>query len=412
MLRNLRFGRSRLFVVVSLAAQLVISGGSATSASATSARDGMYPIAGLINYGGLLFGVTKDGGDYNVGTAFSVRRAGGRETIVHSFPGGRNGVAGPDGDLVQVGRLLYGTTGHGGPVDSYGAIYSLNPATGAERLIYAFKFIEGDKSPPNSGLASVGGLLYGMTSNGGPYRAGTIFAVDPATRTETFSLPFGGGVDGARPSSGMTNVDGVLYGTTLEGGSGSAGTLFSFDPATGTKKVLYSFSYGPGGAGPNGKLVVMGRRAYGTTQGGGAFSNGVVYSVDLDKGTESVLHSFNYMVDGASPRGGLIRAGNTLYGTTLLGGDFATGSCHDCGTVFATDTKTGATTVLHGFTGGYDGAVPYSAPIKIGDTLYGTTSSGGRVTRGWPNGCGTVYSLSLATGAEAVLHAFRCSMPH
>jgi uncharacterized repeat protein (TIGR03803 family) len=372
----------------------------------------MYPIAELLDYGGLLFGVTAEGGDYNVGTAFSIRRASGRETVVHAFPGGRSGVAGPDGDLLELGRLLYGTTSHGGPVDSYGAIYSLNPATGAVRLIYSFKFTGEDGSPPNSGLTSVGGLLYGTTINGGSSQAGTIFAIDPATGLETFFLPFNGGGDGARPWSGMTNVDGILYGTTHEGGDSNAGTLFSFDPATGTRKLLYSFSDGPGGAGPNGKLVVIGRRLYGVTDGGGAFSNGVVYSFNLNRGTESVLHSFNYMVDGASPRGGLTRAGNMLYGATLFGGDFAAGSCHDCGTVFATDTRTGVTTMLHGFTGGYDGAVPYGPPIKVGGTLYGTTSSGGRVTRGWPLGCGTVYSLSPVTGVEAVLHAFRCSMPH
>jgi uncharacterized repeat protein (TIGR03803 family) len=75
---------------------------------------------------------------------------------------------------------------------------------------------------------------------------------------------------------------------------------------------------------------------YGTTQGGGSFSNGTVFKVD-PSGTESVLYSFKGPPDGSASLAGLIidNAGN-LYGTTFLGG--SSGNCSfqggGCGTVF------------------------------------------------------------------------------
>src|ERR1041384_2279489 len=76
--------------------------------------------------------------------------------------------------------------------------------------------------------------------------------------------------------------------------------------------------------------------------------------------TFTVLHSFTGS-DGAFPYAGLILSGNTLYGTTALGG----GS--DGGTVFAVNTDGSGFTNLHSFTGRGDGVALEAGLILSGN---------------------------------------------
>jgi uncharacterized repeat protein (TIGR03803 family) len=112
----------------------------------------------------------------------------------------------------------------------------------------------------------------------------------------------------------------------------------------GTETVLYSFAGGPsdGGNPQAGLIADRAGNLYGTTAGGGASGNGVVFKLAPD-GTETVLHSFaGDPSDGLRPYGGLIadRAGN-LYGTTVGGGAPTNGVVFKLvGTGFVTDTYT------------------------------------------------------------------------
>ena len=110
--------------------------------------------------------------------------------------------------------------------------------------------------------------------------------------------------------------------------------------------------------------------------------------------TETVLHSFTGGVDGSTPYAGLVRdiKGN-LYGTTLAGGPSGVG------TVFKI-TPAGTEKILHSFTGGADGGLPYCDLIldTLGN-LYGATNRGGA------NNAGTVFKVT-PTGKETVLHSF------
>ena len=67
---------------------------------------------------------------------------------------------------------------------------------------------------------------------------------------------------------------------------------------------------------------------YGTTQKGGAYNDGVIFSVPINGGTPTIVASFNGS-DGYWPSAGLTLSGNTLYGTTFAGGP------NGWGTVFA-----------------------------------------------------------------------------
>lgn len=86
----------------------------------------------------------------------------------------------------------------------------------------------------------------------------------------------------------------------------------------------------------------------------------------------TVLHRFTGGVDGGIPYAGLVQdAAGNLYGTTYSGGTY------DYGVVFKLST-TGGLAVLYNFTGGADGAYPYAGVVLDAEgNLYGTTYGGG-----------------------------------
>jgi len=110
--------------------------------------DGAYPLAGLINVNGTLYGTTSQGGvactDGNLrscGTVFSITQAG-VERVLYAFKGGTTDGARPVGGLVSLGGTLYGTTEWGGnganSLDyGYGTVFAVTKR-GAERAVYAF----------------------------------------------------------------------------------------------------------------------------------------------------------------------------------------------------------------------------------------------------------------------------------
>jgi uncharacterized repeat protein (TIGR03803 family) len=107
-----------------------------------------------------------------------------------------------------------------------------------------------------------------------------------------------------------------------------------------------------------------------------------------------VLYSFTNGADGGQPYAALIRdSGGNLYGTTAVGG------ASNFGAVFKL-SKTGKETVLHSFSGGTDGANPWTGLVwGPGGNLYGTTEAGGS------SGFGTVFKISKA-GKKTILYNF------
>ena len=117
---------------------------------------------------------------------------------------------------------------------------------------------------------------------------------------------------------------------------------------------------------------------------------GIAHVPSAGASTETVLHSFDG-TDGESPADGLIESGGDFYGTTVAGGANAG---YSLGTVFQL-APSGTVTVVHSFTGGGDGAVPYGGLIMKGGELYGTTSEGGAGGSNCANsaGCGAVFEV-------------------
>jgi len=337
-------------------------------------KDGYSPLSALTPIGNALFGTAELGGSSRSGIVFSVDRISGAETIVHSFRGGGDGIY-PDAGLMKLAGLLYGTTSYGGGEScggsGCGTLFSVDPGTGTVTVLHAFVQNGTDGNVPEDTPLALGGILYGTTLSGGSasFSCGTVFSVDPAKGTETVLYSFQFGSDGAYPYAGLTKLGGTLYGTTSYGGvAQNGGTVFSIDPSTGAEAVVYRFQRQSGdGFSPYAGLDAMGGLLYGTTCSGGASDAGIVFALDPGSGTETVLHSFQNS-DGNCP-GGLINVGGTLYGSTGSGGPYGDG------TLFSITTA-GVETTLHSFSG-RDGRGPAASLRFVRGKFYGTTAEGG-----------------------------------
>ena len=224
-----------------------------------------------------------------------------------------------------------------------------------------------------------------------------------------YSFPKGGDAPSNIGANLIIDSAGNLYGVSTNGGLYRRGTVFQLSP-TGTLSVLYNFKGAPDGAGPTASLFRdAAGNLYGTTSTGGRpgpcgpspSGCGAVFKL-TPAGEEAVLYRFTGLNDGALPNIGVVAdsAGN-VYGATL--NDVQAGGDGGNGNVYKIDS-TGTFTILHLFCGidpnCGDGQYPVSAPIlDASGNLYGGTAGGGQY-----NG-GTIYQISPA-GVESVLYSF------
>lgn len=291
--------------------------------------DGANPYAAPIEVRNKLYGTTEAGGAEGYGIVYSLNPYTRKYKVLHSFQD--NGADGlnPSAGLTRVGGMLYGTTSYGGSY-GFGTVFAINRKTGAVSVVHSFCGGGGDGCSPN-GLIYKDSVLYGTTGGGGGYSRGTVFSLDPSTGAENVLYAFKGGADGAVPA-GLIDVADTMYGTSYNGGGGSCGgsgcgTAFSFDPATGIENVLHVFQFnGTDGYWPEAALLNVRGTLYGTTFAGGTGNLGVVFAIDPLTGRETVLHSFTGTTDGSKPAAALIKVGRALYGTTSFGGTYNGGT--------------------------------------------------------------------------------------
>ena len=221
-----------------------------------------------------------------------------------------------------------------------GTVFKLD-ATGKETVLYSFRGSPDGESPSGGVVLDATGNLYGTTIEDGAYGYGNMFKLGKGKETVLYS--FHDGADGGQPNGLIADKAGNLYGTTFTGGnipcypiSNGCGTVFEFD-TSGKETVLYRFLGSPytDGELPLAPLIMDNvGNLYGTTLQGGVFSQGTVFEL-TEAGRETVLHSFKGS-DGASPEyDSLIQDKNgNLYGTTPLGGETACFGGMGCGVLF------------------------------------------------------------------------------
>jgi len=323
------------------------------------------------------------------------------QQVLYSFTGGADGQQPWAGVTLDGAGNLYGAVTFAGASENCGPsgcgnIYKLAP-DGTFSVLHNFSWDDGANPASDLVRDRKTGALYGSTLSGGAGGAGTIFKL-AAGGTLTTLYAFTGGADGNTPEGTLLrDGSGNLYGATYVGGANSKGTVYKL-ASDGTETVLHSFAGGvKDGVNPTNAGLAMDSAGnlYGMTQFGGASDYGVVFRITA-AGKFKVLHSFAGGSDGRYPAAGLIGDdGGDLYGTTQGGG--GDDSCtYGCGTVFKL-APGGSETILHAFAGGSDGSNPLATLVRTkGGMLYGTTNNGSQ---------GTVFKLK-PDGAEKILHTF------
>jgi len=353
---------------------------SVLHAFAGALADGTSPYASLLaGADGNFYGVTYTGGAYGLGCVFRIA-ADGTESVLHSFGGGADG-ANPHGSLIQASDgNFYGTTAYGGS-NGQGVVFVIS-AAGVESVLYTFGSGTDAQQPYGGLLQASDGNLYGTSLAGGANGVGAVFAVS-LQGAESVLYSFGALPDGQAPFGGLIQAqDGELYGTTSAGGAYGAGTVFRVT-LLGAESVVHSFGANTDGADPSGALVqTADGTLYGLTRDGGTNSTGTVFAIAAD-GTESLLYSFAAGPDGVNPYGDLLLASDgNFYALTPAGGANNAGALVQI-------TPGGSEAVLYSFGAGSDGQTPYGTPIESADgTLYGLTSAGGA------GGGGTVFQVN------------------
>jgi uncharacterized repeat protein (TIGR03803 family) len=314
-----------------------------TNLHSFAVSDGINPYGGLVLSGNTLYGMANQGGSHSVGTVFAINTDGTGFTNLHNFASSSDG-ANPYAGLILYGGTLYGTAEQGGS-HSAGTVFAINTdGTGFTNL---YNFSGGsDGANPYCGLVLSSNTLYGTASAGGAGN-GDVFSITTNGTGFANLHSFTGGSDGAGSHSGLVLSGNTLYGTASQGGSAGNGVVFSITTVGTGFTTIHSFttlvsSDNSDGTSPN-ALILSSNILYGTATHGGSAGNGTVFVVSTNGTGFTNLYSFSALTssansDGANSKAGLIVSGNVLYGTAVNGG-----SSH-AGTVFALNLNSSVST--------------------------------------------------------------------
>jgi uncharacterized repeat protein (TIGR03803 family) len=323
--------------------------------------DGYGAQSGLvIDVNGNLYGTTPYGGTDegfgNGGVVFELSPSGSnwKYQVLHNFCKKQDCTDGdsPFTGLTYAGAVagqpydgasaLYGTTFGGGRHPGIdGTAFSLAPdqATSKRQYDVLYNFCSAADchtrlpNPSSAPAEGADGTLYLTTDQDG--FDGNLVAVIPhgdnwRERTEHSFCALSGCLDGDHPQPDTLAIDGngIVYGTTVDGASGSGGTIFSLDPATRHLTTLYNFCAQANcvdGAVPrSGVLLNSAGDLFGvTSRGGNNVQAGVAYELSHN-GQFNVLYTFcaqTNCTDGSVPNSTLLMGHDgILYGMTDVGG--------------------------------------------------------------------------------------------
>ena len=367
-------------------------------------QTGSSPDGSLYVHNNQLWGTTDKGAYADEGGIYHFDPNTTIYTEAHRF----GPVASSSSEVLQVGNKLYGL-GRAGGAYPYGSIFSVSLDGKQAKLLHLFD--EENGSHPVGKLVLANNELWGVTQQGGAEHAGVIFRIDTSAANYTVVHHFSPDTEGSYSESGLVLLNGKLWGTTQESGTGNSnvqhwGTIFAIDTTGANFETVYRFDRFTG-HGPDGPLTVYDGKLWGVTQfGGNTFDEdsnlgqGVIFRIDSSGSNFLVVHNFEFqflrpLTTGVHPYGGLTVSNEKLWGSTLDGGD-------GNGVAFTIDT-TGAN--YHEFNVfDLEENPPFSAGnlLEYEGKLYGVTLKGGAeyVSQG------TIFTLDTATHERSVIHTF------
>ncbi len=230
------------------------------------------------------------------------------------------------------------------------------------------------------------GNVYGTLSAAGEYAQGLIYGLAQRAGHWFFNslYSFPGGVGGSGPYGTTFGPEGDLYGSAA-GGSYGYGLVYKATPPAITchsglcswrTTTIYEFTNGE----DEGAVAAFDAAGnlYGISCCGGAYGQGAIFELSRSQGgwTEKLLYSFTGGSDGGGPNSLVLGHDGNLYGAAGYGGNAGCGlwGQEQCGVIFQLVPSRGdwAENVLHAFTGGAeDGWSPFNLIQDRQGNLYG-----------------------------------------
>jgi uncharacterized repeat protein (TIGR03803 family) len=301
--------------------------------SFSAGNNGFSPESGLVlAKDGALYGTAAGGGTRQSGVIFKLNTDGSGFKVVHNFDSQIDGRE-PRARLLEgTNGKLYGVTMIGGPSGG-GALFALNTNGTDFKVLQAFSLSSRDGTTPAGELIEGDdSVLYGATAAGGIAQSGVVYKLNTDGSGFKVLHRFGPtGDDGRNPAGRLLRAGKVLYGVTSSGGPLSCGTIFKLNVDGSGYGTLHRFDNE--NRRPTGGLVRDEEGSlYGTTAMGGTYTGGSIFKLTADK-KYSVVHHFGRLGltadsnDGRGPMAGLtMDADGIIYGTTEAGGAYALGT--------------------------------------------------------------------------------------
>ncbi len=294
--------------------------------------DGETPSTAMIEGGdGRFFGVTPYGGTDGSGVLYSLAPTSGEYQVLHRFRANSDGSGPFGGPILWDNDWLIGSTLLAGPANA-GTLYRIRTDGSDFQVIKVFGGQTDGNAPLGDLVLSADGEIYGVTAQGGLFGMGCVYRAHVTDQSYQVLHHFGiipG--DGAVPRAGLTlGRDGKLYGTCASGGASDAGVVFCLNPDGSEYDIIQHLNTTPESPFLVTSALVQWSDGlfYGTSNFGGAFEGGTVFSVDPDGGEMKILVDFEPRSSNEhTPVGGLMLASDgSLYGTCSQGGPTDSGS--------------------------------------------------------------------------------------
>ena len=356
---------------------------------------GRNPQSKLVYFDGKLFGSTSNGGDFGFGTLFCINADGSNFRVIYNFDGGNNFAGSPGGNIsISSNGRIFGC---------FGSYYSYNfnnykmfkIDTSGQNFEPIFAIDQRNGGDINQDLLLLNDEdIYAPTSEYGKHDGGTFNHCDTSGNGSDL-YHFGLSTTGFRPTGGVIKAtDGKLYGATVIGGTNGNGIVFSVNTDGNSYTVLHQFNNSEGYE-PSGKLLeASDGKLYGACRWG-ISNSGILYRINKNGSGFEVIFQFSGSSDGYSPVGSLVEdAAGVLYGTCFYSSTVS-------GSVFKINKNGTGYSTLRLFSGsGGDLGYPYNGVRLLKGYLYGACGYGGS------EGKGGLYRIRTNGSGYQVLHDF------
>lgn len=399
-----------------------------------SGLKGSNPLEGPIQASnGKLYGMTNTGGVNNFGVIYEYDLVTDTLIVKNHFDSLTSGKH-PTGSLVEVSNgLFYGVARYGG-INNDGVLFEYNNQNDSLLKKIDFEYTQNGYQPMGSLTLTSSNKLLGTTflSDTG---AGLLYSYD-YINNQLNNLKFlNHSAIGRHPEGSLIYANnGMLYGTSTEGGANYWGSLFEVNPLTGEVKNKVNFDLVNINAFPQDNILyTTNNRMFGIASYGGIYRGSILYEYDFLLDTISIAYEF---INGTSSKSSLIEhsngkiyglsyqgpfsnslgifefdynskifrslspiPGSSSYGMIIEGpngiiyGVSTSGGVKNSGNLFSYNISTNVLNSLYDFTG-VSGQAPFNElTLASNGKLYGMTLYGGA------NGDGVLFEFDLNTNS-------------